>query len=79
MGLHTLPTVFLLYIGYKVSGILGMIVAVPIGIIFMNMYQAGVFDTIVNSFRILAAGLRRFRHLTKEDIRIAYRETDAEE
>lgn len=79
MGLHTLPTVFLLYIGYKVSGIFGMIVAVPIGIIFMNMYQAGVFDTIVNSFRILAAGLRRFRHLTKEDIRIAYHEMDAEE
>lgn len=72
MGLHTLPTVFLLYIGYKVSGILGMIVAVPIGIIFVNMYQAGVFDTIVNSFRILAAGLARFRHLTREDIRLAY-------
>ena len=72
MGMHTLPTVFLLYIGYKVSGIFGMIVAVPIGIIFVNMYQAGVFDTIVNSFRILGAGLKRFRHLTKEDIRLAY-------
>lgn len=79
MGLHTLSTVFLLYIGYKVSGIFGMIVAVPIGIIFMNMYQAGVFDTIVNSFRILAAGLRRFRHLTKEDIRLAYHDESEEE
>lgn len=79
MGMHTLPTVFLLYIGYRVSGIFGMIVAVPIGIIFINMYQAGVFDTIVNSFRILGAGLRRFRHLTKEDIRLAYHDTDEEE
>lgn len=79
MGMHTLPTVFLLYIGYKVSGIFGMIVAVPIGIIFLNMYQAGVFDTIVNSFRILGAGLSRFRHLTKEDIRLAYHEPDKEE
>lgn len=79
MGLHTLPTVFLLYIGYKASGIFGMIVAVPIGIIFMNMYQAGVFDTIVNSFRILAAGLTRFRHLTSEDIRLAYHEKEEEE
>ena len=78
MGLNTLSTVFLLYIGYKVSGIFGMIVAVPIGIIFMNMYQAGVFDTIVNSFRILAAGLRRFRHLTKEDIRLAYHDEQDE-
>lgn len=79
MGLHTLPTLFLLYIGYKVSGIFGMIVAVPIGIIFMNMYQAGVFDTIVNSFRILAAGLKRFRHLTKEDIKLAYHDKEEEE
>lgn len=76
MGLHTLPTVFLLYIGYKVSGIFGMIVAVPIGIIFMNMYQAGVFDTVVNSFRILTAGLMRFRHLTKEDIDLAYHDKE---
>ena len=79
MGLNTLPTVFLLYIGYKASGIFGMIVAVPIGIIFMNMYQAGVFDTIVNSIRILAAGLRRFRHLTKEDIRLAYHDENEED
>ena len=79
MGMHTLPTVFLLYIGYKASGIFGMIIAVPIGIIFINMYQAGVFDTIVNSFRILGAGLKRFRHLTKEDIRLAYHEADEKE
>ena len=78
MGLHTLPTVILLYIGYKASGIFGMIVAVPIGIIFVNMYQAGVFDTLVNSARILAAGLGRFRHLTKEDIRLAYHESGEE-
>lgn len=79
MGLHTLPTVILLYIGYKVSGIFGMIVAVPIGIIFMNMYQAGVFDTIVNSVRILAAGLSRFRHLTNEDIKLAYHDKEEDE
>ena len=74
MGMNTLPTVFLLYVGYKASGIFGMIVAVPIGLIFMNMYQAGVFDTVINSVRILAAGLSRFRHLTKEDIRVGYHE-----
>ncbi len=72
MGMGTLPTLFLLYIGYKVAGVLGMIVAVPLGIIVANMYQAGVFDTVVNSFRILWAGINHFRHLTQEDIRLAY-------
>ncbi len=79
MGLHTLPTLFLLYVGYKVAGIFGMIIAVPIGIIVINMYQAGVFDTIVNSFRILCAGLNHFRHLTREDLRLAYHQEEEKE
>lgn len=78
MGLHTIPTLFLLYIGYKAAGIFGMIVAVPIGIIVMNMYQAGVFDTVVNSVRILCAGVNHFRRLTKEDIRLAYHQEEEE-
>jgi len=76
MGMSTLPTLFLLYIGYKTAGIFGMIVAVPLGIIVANMYQAGVFDTVVNSFRILCAGINHFRHLTKEDIRLAYHQEE---
>lgn len=76
MGMDTLPTLFMLYIGYKAAGIFGMIVAVPIGIIVINMYQAGVFDTVVNSFRILIAGINRFRRLTREDIKLAYHKKD---
>lgn len=76
MGMSTLPTLFLLYIGYKTAGIFGMIIAVPLGIIVANMYQAGVFDTVVNSFRILCAGINHFRHLTKEDIRLAYHQEE---
>ena len=74
IGISSIPTLFLFYIGYKVAGVMGMILAVPIGIIVINLYQAGVFDTITNSFRILCAGFNRFRHLTKEDIQLAYSE-----
>ena len=37
IGMEPLPTLFLLYIGYKAAGVIGMIIAVPIGIIVVNM------------------------------------------
>lgn len=68
IGMPSIPTLFLLYIGYKLAGVLGMIIAVPIGIIFANMYEEGVFDTTKNSLKILAAGLNNFRRLNDEDM-----------
>lgn len=67
VGLPALPTLFLLYIGYRSGGVFGMIIAVPVGIILVSMYQAGFFSTTVDSARILANGFNRFRRLTEED------------
>lgn len=68
VGLSPIPTIVLLFVGYKAAGMIGMIIAVPIGIIILNMYQEGVFDTTVNSLKVLYAGISNFRHLTKEDM-----------
>ena len=68
MGIPPLPTLFLLFAGYRVAGVIGMIVAVPLGILFYTMYQEGAFDTTKNSILILVAGLNRFRRLGKEDL-----------
>lgn len=70
VGVPPLPTLFLLYIGYMVGGVLGMIVAVPIGIILFTMYEEGAFDTTKNSIKILSAGLNHFRRLTPQDMYI---------
>ena len=67
IGVAPLPTLFLLFIGYKLAGVIGMILAVPIGIIIYTMYQEGAFDTSVNSLKILVAGVNEFRKLTDED------------
>ena len=48
VGLSPIPTLFLLYIGYKTAGVIGMIIAVPIGIIVLHLYQEGVFDSTIN-------------------------------
>lgn len=80
IGIDPIPTLFLLYIGYQASGVLGMILALPIAIIVINLNEAGVFDTTKESFRILIAGFNRFRRLRDEDeeIIIAY-ENEMEE
>lgn len=68
VGLAPIPTLFLLFIGYKAAGVLGMIIAVPIGIIVLTMYEEGVFDTTIKSLKVLYASLSNFRHLNEEDM-----------
>ena len=68
IGVPPIPTLFLLFIGYKFGGIVGMIVAVPVGLLVYTMYQEGVFDTTKNSLLILTTGINRFRRLKKEDL-----------
>lgn len=67
VGLPALPTIILLYVGYKVGSVGGMILAVPVGIILVNMYQAGFFSTTEDSLKILIYGFNNFRRLTEED------------
>lgn len=70
IGLAPIPTLILLYIGYKVAGVVGMIFAVPIGIILINMNDAGLFDTPKLSIQILVASINNFRRLDDEDLAV---------
>ncbi len=62
MGLNPLVTLVLLYVGYKVGSVLGMIFAVPIGMIVINLFQAGAFDYILDDVKILLEGVTRLRN-----------------
>lgn len=61
MGLNPLFTLALLYVGYKIGSVLGMIFAVPVGLIVVNLYQAGAFDYILVDVRILSARIMKLR------------------
>lgn len=61
MGLNPLVTLLLLYVGYRFSGVIGMILAVPIGMILINMCQAGAFDYIFDDVKILVEGILGLR------------------
>ena len=60
MGLPPLLTLFLLYLGFKAGGIAGMILAVPIGLFFVNLYHYGAFKGMTDSLRILAKDIGEF-------------------
>lgn len=61
MGLNPLVTLVLLYVGYKLGGVLAMILAVPVGLIAINLYKAGAFDYIMDDVRILVDGILSLR------------------
>lgn len=78
VGLDPIPTLFLLFIGFKAGGVVGMIIAVPLGIIVLTMYEEGVFDTTLNSLKVLYASVSNFRHLNEQDMEAVriYREQE---
>lgn len=67
IGMNPLATLFFMYIGYKFSSIIGMIIAVPIGMILINLYKAGVFDNQIRCIRELVHDINEFRKLDKKE------------
>lgn len=53
IGLNPFATLFFMYVGYKWGSVLGMIVAVPIAMIIINLSKAGVFDNFIHTIRLL--------------------------
>ena len=74
IGMEPIPTLFLLFIGYKIAGVGGMLLAVPIGIIVVNMNEAGFFDTPKYSLKLLIKNINSFRRLDEEELKRAGKE-----
>lgn len=61
MGLSPLTTLVLLFLGFKFKGIAGMILAVPVGLIFINFYRYGAFDSLIENVKLLAEEINLLR------------------
>ena len=66
IGMNPLVTLIFMYTGYKISSVLGMILAVPIGAIVINFYKAGVFDGMLKNIRNLFRDFVRWARTTEE-------------
>lgn len=61
VGMNPFATLFFMYIGYRFSGVIGMIIAIPLGMLLINFYKAGAFDTTLWSIRELVKEFEKFR------------------
>ena len=61
MGLPPLLTLVFLYVGFKIRGISGMILAVPVGLVGVKLYEYGAFDPMVEQVKLLVQEINRLR------------------
>jgi len=61
VGLSPLYALFFMFVGYRINGILGMIIGIPIGMIILSFYRAGFFNRILKGFKIIAHDINEFR------------------
>lgn len=66
IGMNPFATLFFMYLGYLVGSVLGMILAVPIAMIIINLYKAGVFDTMIYAGKTLWEQFTDFLRLEKK-------------
>ena len=61
VGINPLATLLYMFIGYRLGGILGMIIGIPAGMILVSLYKAGLFDQLVKGLKILAHDINEYR------------------
>lgn len=66
VGMNSFAALFFMYIGYKVSSVVGMIVAIPVGMILINLYEVGTFDTLIWCVKEMVTDFNNFRKIHKE-------------
>lgn len=65
VDLNPFATLFFMFIGYKLKGMLGMIIAIPIGMILIQLYTLGAFDTAIWCVKEIVKDFNEFRRIDK--------------
>ncbi len=61
IGLNPLATLFFMFVGYRLYGVFGMIIGIPVGMVLVKLYRIGLFDRTIKGFKIIAKDLNEFR------------------
>lgn len=61
VGMDPLTTLICMFIGYRFSSVIGMIIAIPIGIIIINLHKEGAFDKIINDVKSMVEDFNQYR------------------
>jgi len=69
MGLPPFLSLLFLYLGFKLKGIGGMILAVPVGILGLKLFEYGIFDSMIDNIKILVHDIEEFRKGSRREDR----------
>lgn len=61
VGINPLAALFYMFVGYRLGGIFGMIIGIPVGMIIVSLYQAGMFNQLIKGFKIIVHDINEFR------------------
>lgn len=61
VGLDPLWTLIFMFMGYRLSGMLGMIVAIPVGMMVVGLVQEGAFDQLLADVKDLVHDFNTYR------------------
>lgn len=67
LGMDPFAALFFMYVGYRISSVFGMIIAIPIGMVLINLTKAGAFDTQIWCVKELVNDFNRFRNIRDKD------------
>ncbi len=61
IGTSPFETLVFMLVGYRLAGMLGLIVGIPVGMILMECYREGMFDDYIRGIKILAHDINEYR------------------
>ncbi len=61
IGMNPLATLLFMFVGYRLGGILGMIIGIPVGMVLVNFYRIGIFDRLIRGIKIIADSINEYR------------------
>lgn len=65
VGMNPFATLFYMFIGYKFGGVFGMILAIPVGMILIELYTLGAFDTAIWCVKEIVKDFNEFRRIER--------------
>lgn len=63
VGMDSFVALIIMYIGYRIDGVFGMLLAIPIGMMLINMAKEGSFDKQILCIKILVNDFNSFRKI----------------
>lgn len=61
IGISPMAALIFMFIGYRLLGVFGMIIGIPVGMILINFYHIGIFERLTRGFRVIINDINEFR------------------